>query len=174
LKTEIMVKLSALSIPKEAVLTAGLVGAATIAPLFGQQLVTGTIVNAALFLAVLSAGFRAAAVVAIIPSLIALAAGTLPAAMAAMVPYIMASNIALAGIFSRLRKTNYWLAAAVAVSAKFGILVLSAAAVLTAITHGSVALALASMMGWPQLITAILGGILAYGINLKLKNQNGK
>jgi len=57
---------------------------------------------------------------------------------------------------------------------KFAILVLSATAVLTAITHGSVQLALASMMGWPQLITAALGAILAYGINLKLKNQNEK
>jgi len=165
-----MQKLSTLSIPKEIVLTAGLVGAAVIAPLFGQQLVTGTIVNAALFLAVILAGFRAAALVAIIPSLIALAVGTLPAPMAAMVPYIMASNIALAGIFSLLRKTNYWLAASVAILAKFAILVLAAVAVLTAIAHGSIALALASMMGWPQLITAILGSTLAYGINLELKN----
>ena len=154
-----------ISIRKDLVITAALTGAAAMAPLFGQQLVTGTIVNAALFAAVMLAGFRAAAAVAVVPSLIALAAGTLPAAMAAMVPYIMASNIALAGIFAFLRRFGYWVAASVAVLAKFGILVLSAAVALTAITHGSVQLALASMMGWPQLITAILGGVVAYGIN---------
>jgi len=160
------------SIRRDLVITAALTGVAAIAPLFGQQLVTGTIVNATLFLAVLFSGFRAAAAVAVVPSMIALAAGTLPAAMAAMVPYIMASNIALAGIFALSRRFGYWAAVSVAVLAKFAILVLSAAAVLTAITHGSVQLALASMMGWPQLITAILGGVVAYGINLKLKDKN--
>ncbi len=159
---------------RELILTVALVGAVAMAPLFGQQLVTGTIVNATLFAAVMMVGFRAAAAVAVIPSLIALAAGTLPAAMAAMIPYIMASNIALAGIFAFLRRFGYWTAASIAVLAKFAILTASAAVVLSAITHGNIGVALASMMGWPQLITAILGGVVAYGINLKLKNQNGK
>ena len=157
-----MNKITAINLRKDLVLTVGLVGVAAVAPLFGQQLVTGTIVNAALFLAVLLSGFRAAAVVAVVPSLIALAAGTLPAAMAAMVPCIMASNIALAGIFAFLRKTNYWLAAGAAVLTKFGILVAGAAVILSAITHGNIGLALASMMGWPQLVTAIAGGVLAF------------
>jgi hypothetical protein len=160
------------SIRRDLVITAALTGAAAIAPLFSQQLVTGTIVNAALFLAVMLAGFRAAAAVAVVPSMIALAAGTLPAAMAAMVPYIMVSNIALAGIFAFLRRFGYWGAASVAVLAKFAILTLSATIILSAITKGSIGLALASMMGWPQLITAILGGVVAYGINLKLKDKN--
>lgn len=161
-----------ISIRKDLVITAAFTGAAAVAPLFGQQLVTGTIVNAALFLAVMLAGFRAAAAVAVVPSLIALAAGTLPAALAAMVPYIMASNIALAGIFALLRRFGYWAAAGVAVLAKFGILALSATIILSAITKGSIGAALASMMGWPQLITAIMGGVVAYGINLKLKYKN--
>lgn len=163
-----------ISIRKDLVITAALTGAAAMAPLFGQQLVAGTIVNAALFLAVLLSGFRAAAAVAVVPSLIALAAGTLPAAMAAMVPYIMTSNIALAGIFTLGRRFGYWLAAPIAVLAKFAILTVSATVILSAITHGNIGLALASMMGWPQLITAILGSVVAYGVNLKLKNQDEK
>ncbi len=159
-----MVKLSAISIPKEIILTVALVGVAVIAPMFHSQLVTGMIVNAALFAAVTLVGFRAACAVAIIPSLIALGVGTLPAAMAAMVPYIMASNIALVGIFALLRKTGYWLAAGVAILSKFAILVLSATAILTVITHGNISLALASMMGWPQLITAIMGAIAAWAV----------
>ncbi|MGB2631406.1 MAG: hypothetical protein WBC48_00600 [Minisyncoccales bacterium] len=157
-----MVKLSTLSMPKEIVLTAGMVGAAVLAPLVHSQLVTGTIVNAALFGAVMLVGFRAACAVAMVPSLIALAAGTLPLAMAPMIPFIMASNVVLAGVFALLKKTNYWIAAVVASGAKFGFLVLSANVILSAMTHGKMTAALASMMGWPQLITALLGAGLAF------------
>lgn len=167
-----MEKLKVQALSREAVLTAALVGVAMIAPLAQSQLVTGTIVNAALFGAVAAVGFRAAAAVAVVPSLIALAAGTLPMAMAAMIPFIMASNIVLAGAFALLRKTNFAMAAAAASAAKFGFLVLSANIILATMTHGKMTLALASMMGWPQLITALLGAGLAYSVNLKLKNQN--
>jgi hypothetical protein len=160
----IMSKLSIIAIRKDLVITAALTGAAAMAPLFGQQLVTGTIVNAALFLAVLLSGFRAAAAVAVVPSLIAVVAGTLPAAMAVMVPHIMASNIALAGIFTLGRRFGYWLAAPIAVLAKFAILTASATVVLSAITHGNIGVALASMMGWPQLITGLLGAGLVYAL----------
>jgi hypothetical protein len=159
--------IKALVLDRGLVLTAGLVGAAAIAPLLHQQLITGTIVNVALFLAVMLAGFRAAAAVAVVPSLIALAAGTLPAVMAAMIPFIMAGNIALVGIFAALKKVGYWPAAIFASAIKFGILALSANFVLSAITHGQISLSLASMMGWPQLITALLGSVFAYGIALK-------
>ena len=152
----------ALAMSREMVLTMGLVGAAALAPLAHSQLVTGMIVNAALFGAVMLVGFRAAATVAVIPSLIALAVGTLPMAMAAMVPFIMASNLALAVTFALLKKANYWVAAITASGVKFGALVLSANIILAAMTHGKVTVALASMMGWPQLITALLGAGLAY------------
>jgi len=151
-----------LVISREAVLTGAFFGVAAIVPMLHSQLVTGTIVNAALFGAVMMVGFRAACAVAVIPSLIALAAGTLPMLMAPMVPFIMAGNIALAGVFALLRKTNFAMAAGVAAAAKFGFLVLSANLILMAITHGKMSMALASMMGWPQLITALLGAGLAY------------
>lgn len=156
--------IKALVLNREMVLTVALVVATVVAPLMHSQLVTGTIVNAALFGAVMMVGFRAACSVAVIPSLIALVAGTLPLAMAAMVPFIMASNIALAGVFALLRKTNFAFAAGAASVAKFGFLVLSANVVLIAMTHGKMTAVLASMMGWPQLITALLGAGLAYTV----------
>jgi len=82
--------------------------------------------------------------------------------MAPMIPFIMASNIVLAGVFALLKKTNYWAAAIAASIVKFGALVLIANIVLAAATHGKAPVALASMMGWPQLITALLGAGLAY------------
>ena len=144
------------------VLTLVFVGAAALAPLAHSQLVTGTIVNAALFGAVMLVGFRAAVSVAVIPSLIALAVGTLLMVMVPMIPFIMASNIVLAGTFALLKKANYWVAASAASVVKFGMLVLSANIILAAMTHGKATAVLASMMGWPQLITALLGAGLAY------------
>jgi hypothetical protein len=76
----------------------------------------------------------------------------------------MASNIALAGIFTLGRRFGYWLAAPIAVLAKFAILTASATVVLSAITHGNIGVALASMMGWPQLITGLLGAGLVYAL----------
>jgi hypothetical protein len=83
-------------------------------------------------------------------------------AMAPMIPFIMMSNIALVGVFAMLKKTNYWLAAITASAVKFGFLALSAYIILAAMTHGKMTAALASMMGWPQMITALLGVGLAY------------
>jgi hypothetical protein len=104
-----------------------------------------------------------------VPSLIALAAGTLPVAMAPMVPFIMASNIVLAGVFALLQKKSYALATGAAAIAKFGFLVLSANIILAAMMHGKMTAVLASMMGWPQLITAAMGSILAFALASKNK-----
>jgi hypothetical protein len=156
--------IKALVLSREMVLTAVFAGTAVLAPLAHSQLVTGTIVNAALFGAAMMIGFRAAAAVAVVPSLIALVAGTLPMAMAPMIPFIMVSNVALAGVYTLLKKTNYWAAAITASVVKFGFLVLSANFVLSVMTHGKMTAVLASMMGWPQLITALLGAALAYAV----------
>ena len=152
----------AIAVSKEIAITGALIGIATLAPLLHSQLVTGSIINATLIGATLALGARAAVSIALIPSLIALVSGTLPAAMAPMIPYIMMSNIALVAIFMLLRKTNYWFAAFAASVTKFGLLVISANIILGAITHGQISLALASAMGWPQLVTALIGSAIAY------------
>lgn len=157
-----MNKIKTFVLSREIVLSAALIGIVTVAPLLHSQLVTGTIVNAALFAAVLLAGFRVAATVAVVPSLIALAVGTLPVMLAPMIPYIMASNIALAGIFTLLKKIGYWPAAIAASLSKFVILAISALAVLSPMVHGQISLVLASMMGWSQLVTALIGAEIAY------------
>jgi hypothetical protein len=113
-----MNNIETLVLNREMALTAALTGVALVAPLAHSQLVTGTVVNAALFSAVMLVGFRAAATVAVIPSLIALAVGTLPMVMAPMLAFIMASNIVLAGVFSLARKAGYWTSAIIASLAK--------------------------------------------------------
>lgn len=122
-----------------------------------NQWITGTIVNALLFLAVWRVGIVNAALVAAFPSSIALLRGLLPAPMAILVPYIIVSNIALILVFYAIKK--YPLAGIISASlAKF--------IFLFAITSFFIKLAtpLVVMMQWPQLITALAGGLIAIGI----------
>ena len=69
-----------------------------------NQWITGTIVNAILFLAVWRVGVVNAAFVAFLPSSIALLRGLLPAPMAILIPYIILANIILICVFYILKK----------------------------------------------------------------------
>ena len=150
------------TLSREALLTAALVGAATLAPLLHSQLVTGTIVNATLFVAAMSLGFGLASLIAAIPSLIALGVGTLPLALAPLVPFIIVSNIVLMATFVLLKKFSYLRAALFACLAKFFFLASAASVVMNYFAPKAMSPVLSSMMGWPQLITAFTGAIVAY------------
>jgi len=147
---------------KDALWTLGFILAAVILPALlahtpQNQWITGTIVNALLFLAVWRVGIINAALVAALPSSIALLRGLLPAPMAVLIPYIIISNIILIAIFYALKKRR--LAGVVASSiAKF--------LFLFAITTYFIKIAgpLIVMMHWPQLFTALAGGLIAVGI----------
>lgn len=122
-----------------------------------NQWLTGTIVNAILYLAVWRVGLVNAAFVATLPSSIALLRGLLPTPMAALIPYIILSNIILIAVFYASKKH---LSAGVVLAsiAKF--------LFLFAITSCFVKVAspLLPMMHWPQLATALAGGLVAIGI----------
>jgi len=169
--------INALIIRKDAVLTLILTIVAMLAPLLHSQLACGTIVNAILFVAASAVGFYWSAAVAAIPSLIALSAGTLPTFYAPMVPFIILSNIILCGTFALLKKYGYWPAALSACAIKFSFLVITAQILLSNNFLQLTVPALASMMGWPQLITALLGSVVAYALlkrfnPAKIKMQN--
>lgn len=131
------------------------------APFLKQQLVTGTIVNATLFITVSLLGTRAGIIMAMIPSLIALAVGTLPTPLAPMLPFIMLSNIFLVLIFKVLEK-KYFLAITIASTLKFAFLFLSSSIIINLLLKNELAQSIIIMMSWPQFITALLGGLLAY------------
>lgn len=146
---------------KNALWTVGFLIAAVIFPALlahtpHNQWITGTIVNALLFLAVWRVGIVNAALIAVFPSSIALLRGLLPAPMAIMVPYIIISNLAMIFVFFALKK--YPLA---------GIISSSIAKFLFLFTITSFFIKLATplliMMQWPQLVTALAGGLIAVG-----------
>ncbi|OGY87474.1 MAG: hypothetical protein A2233_00935 [Candidatus Kerfeldbacteria bacterium RIFOXYA2_FULL_38_24] len=146
----------------QAVQIVALVGIAVTAPLLQMQVLTGPLVNATLFIAVVMVGWKKAFVVALFPSLISLAVGLLPAVLAPMVPFIILSNMILILLFDLWRKKSYWLSIGVASVVKFIFLYVASLLVIKLWVAQPVATKLASMMSWPQLITALAGGVIAY------------
>ena len=145
-----------------------LIGIASIVPLFHQQMITGPIVNATLFISTLLLGTEAGIVVGLIPSVVALSAGLLPPILAPMIPFIMIGNTILILTFDTLKNKNYWLRVVTSSFLKFIFLYATSSVVINLLLKKDIAQQVAIMMSWPQLITALSGGILAY---LSLKTQ---
>lgn len=118
------------------------------------QPVTGPVVNAALFAAALFIGpWHAAGIGALTPA-VAFARGILPAPLGPMIPFIAAGNALMVLLFHAAASRGR-LAPGVALgaAAKFALL---AAAVNFAV---DVPAPVAAMMQWPQLLTALGGGL---------------
>lgn len=151
---------------------------ATFAPLLKQQAITGPIINAVLFIAIVLLGIQGAVLIALIPSLIALSVGLLPQVLAPMVPFIMVSNVILVLVFSYLRKRNYWTGMISASVLKFLFLFSTSFVVVNLITKQAIAQKAAAMLSWPQLLTVLAGGVIAYLVlhfaSLKENNKNVK
>jgi hypothetical protein len=139
-----------------------LVGVATMAPLLRQQAITGPIVNATLFISVVLLGAQNAILVGLIPSLIALSVGLLPSVLAPMIPFIIAGNTILVLIFHYFREMNYWLGVIIASTLKFLFLFGTSSVVISLLIKKEIAPKVAMTMNWPQLFTALAGGLIAY------------
>ncbi|MFA5742492.1 MAG: iron hydrogenase [Candidatus Paceibacterota bacterium] len=146
-----------------------LLGLSIVLPLFHSQYITGPMVNAILFLSAVLAGSTGAMFVAMVPSIVALSSGLLPIALAPAVPFIMLGNAILIATFILLQKKSFWLAATVASFTKFIFLFGSSQLVVGLIAKKQAAIAAASMLSYPQLITALIGAILAWLILKGLK-----
>ena len=139
-----------------------LIAVAVIVPLFHYQPITGPIVNAVLFISVALLGLPTALFICLIPSVIALAIGLLPPVLAPMIPFIMISNALLIIVFNWLKDKNYWLGIILSSGLKFIFLFSTSSIVINLLLNKAVATKVAIMMSWPQLITALVGGVLAY------------
>jgi hypothetical protein len=141
-----------------------LLGIASAAPLIGhQQFITGPIVNATLLIATVLLGLRGGILIGLIPSTIALSVGLLPPVLAPMIPFIILGNAILVVTFGYLRDKNYWLALVSGSILKFAFLFGTSGMVINLLLDQKVASNVAMMMSWPQLATALMGGLIAYG-----------
>ncbi|MEA3273283.1 MAG: hypothetical protein U9Q72_01660, partial [Patescibacteria group bacterium] len=121
----------------------------------GNQWITGILVNALLFGACFRVGIVNAILLSIIPSSIALLRGLLPIPMAIIIPYVILGNSIMIIAFGLLPFKSLLPRIIIAASLKF-FLIFSATLLLTIIPREII-----QMMQWPQLITALAGGLLA-------------
>lgn len=139
-----------------------------------NQFITGPIVNAVLFIAVVTLGVGNAILIGLIPSVVALISGLLPVPLAPMVPFIMISNAIMILTFSYFRKVNFWGGVIGGTLFKYAFLYLTSTIVVGLISNHNIGLkAAATMMAWPQIVTAIAGGVIAFGI-LKITSRDLK
>lgn len=135
----------------------------TVAPLIKQQLIVGPIVNATLFISAATLGTAGAIMVGLVPSVISISVGLLPPVLAPVIPFIMISNAVLVSVFGILKKRNFFLGVAIAAIIKYLFLYATSSVVINLLLKKEVASSVAQMMSWPQLVTALAGGILAWG-----------
>jgi hypothetical protein len=109
-------------------------------------------------------GARDGLIVSLVPSSFALATGLLPAVLAPMIPFIIAGNAILVLAFAYLSKFNFWAGAIVGSALKFAFLFGTSSIVIGLLFNKEVAPAVAQMMSYTQLITAVAGSIVAFGI----------
>jgi len=137
-------------------------------PLVFSQPVTGSFVNAALFLSAAFFGFRRESfAIATVPSLVALATGQLPAVFMPLVPFIVAGNLLLVYLADRgFRKAEPFVVTAVSAAFAKSALLFAAGSVLfaTMLRDFPVADKIPSMFGWLQLATALVGAAIASGV----------
>lgn len=146
-----------------------LVGIVSAASLLRQQAITGPIVNAALFISVGVLGTQNAILVGIIPSVIALSVGLLPPILAPIIPFIMLGNTILIVVFGYFKERNYWLGIILASILKFVFLFGASSIVIDLLLKKEIAQKAALMFSWPQLATALVGGLIAYFVLRSIK-----
>jgi hypothetical protein len=138
------------------------------------QWITGPLVNALLILTVLWLGVSQAIFVGMVTPLGAFASGILPLPLLVMVPFIAIGNAILVSVFGGIRRANQWAALAIAAVTKVAFLYLAVTLLvahpLSLVIGGqgqevAVPASIVNMMSWPQLLTALAGGALAFGVN---------
>jgi hypothetical protein len=137
------------------------------------QSITGPLVNALLLLTVEWCGVSQAILVGMVTPMGAALRGVLPLPLLIMIPFIALGNAAMTSVYGALRERNRWVALVSAAVAKFALMyaavTLLSVRPLSLFTAGgsqsvSIPVALAAMMTWPQLATALAGGLIAFGI----------
>lgn len=100
----------------------------------------------------------------VIPSTIAFLRGLLPAPMIVMIPFIIAGNSILIITFG-LIKNGYWFRMILASFLKFSFLYFTVSYIV------QIPSPVSQMMQLPQLITALTGGFIAFGVIFGMKKS---
>ncbi|MDK2856601.1 MAG: hypothetical protein PWQ86_1814 [Bacillota bacterium] len=143
--------------------------------------VVGSLVNAALVVAAGVVGIGGGVIISVVAPVVAFLQGHLPP-VPPMIPIVAAGNAAIVVGFALFRKKNPYLGVAVGAVVKAAFLYLAVRLLFTLITlKPPIIKALSFSFSWPQLVTALIGGVLAvevlkllpYGREEKASRQQG-
>lgn len=155
-----------------------LISVSFLIPLFisGPQLLTGSVVNAFLFLSAYSFPKKQILPIVILPSIGAvlngLLFGTFTPFLLYFMPFIWAGNYILAVVFASLIKKNSFIPALVVSSFMKSALLFSVAALY--ISAHIVPSIFFKAMGIFQLVTALLGGLIALFIHILIEKKHDR
>ena len=134
-------------------------------PRFVTTLIIGTLVNAALVIAARHAGLFVSTVIAILLPLVAFFQGQL--LLAFLIPVVAFGNIVLVVLCNRWWSTPIFAIAPIAKT--FTLYALATLVLMTFDFPENIMRGVLVGMGWPQLITAVLGVILAIIVDKRLE-----
>ncbi len=144
-------------------------GLAMFVPFFIHlQWLTGPMVNAILIITLFLVGVRSALVLCMVPSLMALSGGLIPLILAPAIPFIMLGNAILVltvdYFFNNIKNNirGFVLGVLFGSFLKFSFLFLSISVVADLLIRQELALKIAQLFGFMQLLTALAGGIIAF------------
>lgn len=137
-----------------------------------NNFIVGPIVNAVLLIATEITGILSGIVIAVIAPLVS--AVTNKSAMGPIVlafsPFIMAGNALLVLCYALLKKYNKILAVGTGAVLKFGFLYGAIRLFTSSMNlNEKVAITLTNLFSWPQLLTAVIGGVIALAVFPALK-----
>jgi len=130
------------------------------------QFITGPLVNTVLYLAAMVIGWQGGIIIGISTPVIAAMRGILPPPLTPLIPFIALGNAMLVIVFFLLKSKNKIAGIMIASVVKFLVLV-SAVKLLVQVPP-----AIAQMMSFPQLVTALAGGFIALLIMNIFKRAN--
>lgn len=141
-------------------------------PIFSTFLI-GTLVNACLLIALRTCGLGPTILIAVITPFIAYFQNLLP--FPVFVPAVAVGNSTFVALFALLeRRLPYMATAVFAAAAKASVLFFLFQWMLSWVDlPGAIARGLLFVMGWPQLVTGILGAILARILQRKIQSALG-
>ena len=85
-----------------------------------------------------------------------------------MISFIIVGNAIMIITFGYLKEKNYWLGIILAASLKFIFLLSFSTVIFNLFFPEKISTAIMTMMSWPQLLTVLLGGLLAYLFSKKI------
>jgi hypothetical protein len=139
----------------------------------GSNFVTGSLVNASLATASVMVGAWGGIIISILAPVIAFMQQHIKFVW--LVPIVAGGNAVLVLLYGWWYRKNKWVGIALSSVVKFLVLFLMVKmAVSTLVVPAPAAKLLTLMFSWPQLVTAVIGGILALPVLQRLHDSNEK